>query len=389
MKKSDMMKAQLETLKAEAKTLMDNAGATEEQINAKAGEISALKAKISLQEKLENEERANFDNAMNTRTAQEVTGAAGTEEVDEKEAYKQAFFAAIAGKKVTAEQEKMLIQNSLSSTSGTDGGYLIPVDQQTQIKELKRQYNSLETLVNVETVGTLTGSRVIEKEALYTPFANIVAEGDTITETNSPQFLTINYTIKDYAGILTVPNNLLNDTAALQAYLNKWLAKKDIATRNTLIVTLLNTLTKTAIAGIDDVKTVLNVNLDPSITAMSYVVMNQDAFNKFDKMKDSQGNYLLQPLATDPTKKTLAGKEVIVFSNKVLPTRVSGGNYAPVIIGNINEAITLFDRQAMSLLATNIGAGAFEKNQTKFRAILRLDMAKVDTSAVVFGEIVV
>ena len=54
MKKSDMMKAQLEALKADAKTLMDNAGATEEQINAKAVEISALKAKIALQEKLEN-----------------------------------------------------------------------------------------------------------------------------------------------------------------------------------------------------------------------------------------------------------------------------------------------------------------------------------------------
>ena len=246
-------------------------------------------------------------------------------------------------------------------------------------------------MVNIETVTTLTGTRNIEKDAEFTSFANIT-EGEKIPDTDSPQFVNISYSIKDYAGILSVPNSLLSDAKALEAYLTKWLAKKNVATRNKIIVTILNTLTKTAITGIDSVKTQLNVTLDPAIAAKSYIVMNQDSFNKFDQMKDNDDRPLLQVSPTDPTKKMLAGKEIKVYSNKVLPTRVgtgadAGKKFAPVIIGNLKEVITLFDRQAMSLKATDIGAGAFEYNQTKYRAIFRLDSVKVDTSAAVFGEI--
>ena len=136
-----MMKAQLETLKAEAKTLMDNAGATEEQINAKAGEISALKAKIALQEKLENEEKAEFDNAMKVGKAEQATAGAGA--VDNSEEYEKAFCNLIMGKTLSAEQRDILIQNALSSTTGEDGGFLIPVDQQVAVKALMREFKPL------------------------------------------------------------------------------------------------------------------------------------------------------------------------------------------------------------------------------------------------------
>jgi HK97 family phage major capsid protein len=134
---------------------------------------------------------------------------------------------------------------------------------------------------------------------------------------------------------------------------------------------------------------VLNVTLDPSIAAMSIVVMNQDSFNKFDKMKDSQGNYLLEKDPQNPTRKLLAGKPIYVFSNKTLKTRDDAGTKkAPVIIGSLKEAVTLFDRQAMSLLSTNIGGSAFTKNRTDIRAITREDVKMVDTASVVYGELI-
>jgi HK97 family phage major capsid protein len=119
---------------------------------------------------------------------------------------------------------------------------------------------------------------------------------------------------------------------------------------------------------------------------MAVVVTNQDGFNKFDKMKDLEGNYLLQPNPLNPTQKLLGGKPVHVFSNKTIKTVATK---APVIIGSLKEAITLFDREQMSLLSTNIGGTAFTKNRTDIRAITREDVQMVDSAALVYGEIVV
>lgn len=387
MKYSDEMKQELAKLQNEAKALIGNADATAEQVNAKAAEIENLKAKIKMQEAIENAEQEEIEKKQAIGS-----GVIVTAEADKKAMYEDAFYNALAGKSLTPEQKSVLmdVNNALSSGVKEDGGYLIPADQQVTINELKREFEPLEDLVTVEPVSTLTGSRNLEKDAQHTPFVEF-AEGDQIPETDAPQFVNITYQIKDRGGILPVPNNLLSDNKAnLQAYLNRWLAKKSVATRNKLIIDLMNTKAKTAIVGIDDVKNVLNVTLDPAISSMSQIIMNQDSFNAFDKMKDDEGKYLLQPDPTNPTKKLLSGRPVKVISNKTLPTRTDSGTskkYAPVIIGSLKEAVVLFDRRAMSLLATSIGGTAFGKNRTEIRAITREDVRSFDLGAVAFGEI--
>lgn len=383
MKFSDELKQKLATLQNEAKELVKDEKATAEQIEAKTAEIETMKAKLGTQLAIEADEQAAIEANAKPAPAAKI-------ETDPKAVYEDAFYNALAGKPLTEAQSKAIIEvnDALSSTTGEDGGYLIPVDQQVAIRELKRQFQPLEDLVTVESVSTLTGSRNMEKDAQYTPFAEF-AEGADVPATDTPQFVNITYAIKDRGGILPVPNNLLADNKAnLQGYLNTWLAKKSVATRNKLIVDLIGTKAKTAIAGIDDVKNALNVTLDPAISAMSEVVMNQDAFNKFDKMKDTDGNYLLQPDPVNPTQKLLCGHPVRVYSNKTLPTRTADTKkLAPVIIGSLKEAVVMFDRQAMSLLATNIGGTAFGKNRTEIRAIEREDIKGFDLDAIVYGEI--
>ncbi|WMI80909.1 phage major capsid protein [Anaerotignum sp. MB30-C6] len=387
MKLSDALKLDLGKLQNKAEELVKDDAATLEQIEAITKEMENLQAKIKMQEQVEN---AEMDEVI-----AEISGG-GMSPLDnganDKIVYEDAFYNALAGRALTAEQNEMLLKvnNALSSGTGEDGGYLIPVDQQVSINELKRAFEPLEGLVTVEPVSTLTGSRNLEKDAQYTPFVEF-AEGENVPETDSPQFMNITYQIKDRGGILPVPNNLLADNKAnLQAYLNRWLAKKSVATRNKLIVDLLNAKAKTAIAGIDDVKNVLNVTLDPAISAVSEIIMNQDSFNVFDKMKDVDGKYLLQPDPTNPTKKLLAGRPVKVVSNKTIATRTdatTSKKYAPVIIGSLKEAIVLFDRQATSLLATSIGGTAFGKNRTEIRAITREDVKGFDMEAIAYGEI--
>ena len=46
----------------------------------------------------------------------------------------------------------------------------------------------------------------------------------------------------------------------------------------------------------------------------------------------------------------------------------------------------MFDRESTSLLTTNIGGGAFEKDQTKIRVIDRFDVEPTDKDAFVAGS---
>lgn len=371
MRKSDEIRQKLATLKNEATSLLNREGVTAEELRAKQAEIEAQEAALEIALKMEKE-------AQNAQTGKQHESGLDNSQA----AYTKAFYNVLKGKATIEDQ--IIIKNALSSTVEADGGLLIPVDQQTEINELKRQIGSLRELVTVEPVGTKSGSRVIEKHAETTPFA-VLNEKGTIADTDSPQFEAITYDIKDYAGILPIPNNLLNDTdTKIRAYLNRWLAKKSVATENGNIITVLKTGTKKDVKALDDVKDILNTVLDPAISKNAVVVMNQDSFNLFDKMKDTDGKYILQPDPLNPTRKLLLGKTVYVYSNKILKTELQK---APVIIGDLKEAIVLFDREQMALASTVEGAGAFESNLTKIRAILRHDVKKFDGEAFVFGEI--
>jgi HK97 family phage major capsid protein len=296
---------------------------------------------------------------------------------------------ALRGNQLSKEENEVLVRAStLNEGTGKDGGFIVPKDVQTEINELKRTLNPLDELVRIEKVATMSGERTYEKLSTMTAFPN-VAELANIANLETPEFNRVEYKVQKYAGILPISSELLADTDQnLLNYLYRWLAKKDTITRNTEIAKLINTLTKKPITGIDGLKDILNVDLDPAIALTSILLTNQDGYNYLDKLKDTQGHYLLQPNPLNPTEKMLSGKVVKVVSNKVLPTDTSGSSKnAPVIIGDLTEAITLFDREAITLLGTNIGGNAFVTDGYNIRGTLRFDTKIVDNEAAVFGQL--
>ena len=381
MTKQQQLQQELFNLKNQAREMLDKEGVTKEQFDEINNKIQIVKAKLKTLEETTPEDEVNPQN----RNGEKIVKVGGIEPKNTSARYEEALFNALKGTP-TADDVEILreARNSLGSESQADGGYLIPIDQQTQINELKREFTSLRDFVTVEPVSTLTGSRVLEKDAEHTSF-NAIGENTTIGNTTNPQFEPVEYKVKKYGGILPVPNELLADASAkLRGYLNKWLSKKSTATENTLIISILETFTKKAITGIDDVKDVLDKELDPAISSLSSVILNQDSFNYFNKLKDTQGNYILEKDPKNPTKKLLSGRPVVVLSNRILKTKA---NKAPVIIGSLKEGVVLFDRQAISLLATNTGGESFINDRTDIRAIMRLDVKKFDANAVVYGEI--
>ena len=289
--------------------------------------------------------------------------------------------------------KSMAVRNAanMNEGAGEAGGFIVPTDEQTKINELKRALNPLSALVCVENVNTMSGTRVLEKASDMTPFAS-VAELAAIGEIDGPKFTQVKYTIKKFAGILPISEELLADSDQnLLAYVNGWLAKKSVATENAQILAVLKTLTKAPLTNLDGIKELLNVTLDPTISLMSSVLTNQDGFNFLDKQKDTDGRYLLQPNPLDSTQKLLFGKPVTVVSNKVLPTdtSVASAKKAPVIIGSFTDAVVLFDRQATTLTGTSVGGDAWKRDSYDVKAVTRIDVQKFDDKAVVFGELTI
>lgn len=374
MKRSDLIKEEIKVAKENARKVLASGSSTIEEINAATLNIDTLEAKLKLAIKEEEEVQANLKGTVLEN--KDVSNGL------DSQAYENAFINALKG--CTSLDEKMTIQAALSSTTEADGGLLIPKDQETQVIELARSYSSLRDIVYIEPVSTLTGTRVIEKDGEYTPFTE-VTEGSQIGDMDNGQFSPISYSCKTYGGLLPIPNNLLKDNKGnLLHHINKWFARKRVATENKLIVDVINTFSKTAMTGVDDIKKALNVTLDPIISTDAIIVTNQTGFNELDKIKDTDGNYLLQPDPTKATQKLIKGRVVKVYPDKVLANEETK---APILIGDFKRAITLFDRQLMTIDSTNIGAGAFEKNTTMVRGLMRMDAKKMDEKAVVFLQL--
>lgn len=350
-----------------------------EEARAKKEEVRTLVEQIELAEGFEQEERSGVEEKMEHRKVED------TPQVEER----MVFAKALQGKPMNAEE-----QRALSGLTGQDGGVLIPADVQTKINEFKRELKGIRQYVNVEPVNTRSGSRVIEKLEDMTPFADLT-ELDSIAEMPQPKFTTIPFNIRDYAGLMKISNTLLSDSPeSILGYISKWIGKKSVVSENLVVFNLLNTAytTKKDITvgkEVNDVKAILNKDLDPAIAADAKIFTNQDGFQVLDSLTYTDGKPVLQPDATNPTVKRLLGKEVVVFSSKHLPTTGTTTKKAPFIVGSLTETVTLFDRQQLEMLSTNIGNGAFETNTTALRVITRYDTRIVDADATVYAQLTV
>jgi phage major capsid protein, HK97 family len=383
---NEELKKLLDSIKNKKQQVKDlaAAGKIEDATKAK-DELKDLQAQFNLLYDLEDEAQDDIVNKIASGTAKTVVDA--TKKV--AGAFVNAIKAAIGKTSLTAEDKEIL--NSMSEGKDEDGGLTVPKDIRTAVKELRRSDDALEMLVNVETVSTVSGSRVIERYADQTPFDN-VEEAAEFPEVSTPQFDDIDYKVKKKGGILKITQELLSDTAEnIIAYLKKWIAKKSKATRNFMIVAKIREITTDAevtVNGLDDLKKIFNIMLDPAIALGAVAVTNQDGYNWLDTLKDSDGKYILQPDPTKPTQMLLFGKYPITkVSNRTLPSKqVTGGYKVPIVCGDLKEAITIFDRETLTIDISSIAGDLWNKDQTGIKVRERLDIKAVDTEAIVMAE---
>ena len=290
-----------------------------------------------------------------------------------------------------------------ANTEGTkaDGGYTVPDDIRTEINRYREEKFSLQSLVDTETVTTESGRRTYQSRADYEGFAE-VSEGGKISGVAGPSFEVIEYTIKKYAGWLPVTNELLADSDAnIANTLIRWLGEQDIATRNRLILNIMKSKSATELANLDGIKKLINVTLGSAFKDTSKIVTNDDGLNWMDTLKDTNGRYLLKQNAdqTSPIKQMLAvgtrNIPLVVVPNSILKSDETTAKKRgiPMICGDLKEGVKLFDRQKLSILASNTasvtGFNAYEQDMTLFRGILRMDVRTKDAKAFVNGVVTI
>lgn len=380
-KKMRELLAQIEEKTTKAKVYLED-GDTE-KANASLDEAQKLKEQYEAEKRL-------YEMTKETNTPSDKELEAQKEQEQE-----------ISSEKAFADAARRGFKATMTEGTNADGGYTVPEDIRTRVETYRDSKESLLKYVRVEKVTTDKGARTFKARANQTGFTK-VAEAGTIGAGTTPTFERIQYDIDKYAAYYPVTNELLADSDAnITNILTEWIGDESRVTANKLILEQIKTNTATEIKnGVDGIKKVLNQTLGSAFKPTSKIFTNDDGLQYLDTLKDSDGDYLLQPNPTDPMKMQLcAGASVIpvvVIPNADMPTddttdASSSKSRIPMIIGDLKEGIVYWDRQMLSLMMSTVASAgslnAFEQDLTLIRAIEREDVTPRDKKAFVNGYI--
>ena len=253
----------------------------------------------------------------------------------------------------------------------TSGSILVPVEVSTSVLELKDGLVDLSAYVQKENVGTGQGKFPVAKRAKA--ILATKAELAEIAEIDEPLFNEVDYKVETRIGQIAFSNELIEDAEIdVVAYAKRQMQRMVKNTNNKNIMTVLNSFAKVDATNADELKRVVNVDLDPELDLK--IILNQHAFQAIDTMKDAQGRYLLQDSIAVASGKTLFGKEVIVVSNTVAPTPKDATGF--IFIGDLKEAVFMAQRNSIEAEWQRFD------NYSKGLAVgLRSDYKKIDADA--------
>lgn len=370
-------------------------------------EEKTTKAKVYLEDGDTEKANASLDEAQKLKEQYEAekrlyemtkeTNTPSDKELEVQKQQKQE----ISSEKAFADAARHGFKATMTEGTNADGGYTVPEDIRTRVESYRDSKESLLKYVRVEKVTTDKGSRTFKARANQTGFTK-VAEAGSIGAGTTPTFERIEYDIDKYAAYYPVTNELLADSDAnITNILTEWIGDESRVTANKLILEQIKTNTATEIKnGVDGIKKVLNQTLGSAFKSTSKIFTNDDGLQYLDTLKDSDGDYLLQPNPSNPMKMQLcAGASVIpvvVIPNADMPTddttdASSSKSRIPMIIGDLNEGIVYWDRQKLSLMMSTVASAgslnAFTQDLTLIRAIEREDVTPRDKKAFVNGYI--
>ena len=148
--------------------------------------------------------------------------------------------------------------------------------------------------------------------------------------------------------------------------------EQKVNTTNFAIAGVLKSFTAKTIAGesVDDIKHILNVDLDPAYNKT--IVASQSFYQYLDTLKDKNGQYLLHEPITDGSPRMLLGVPVTVVEDELL----GAAGEAHAFIGDLARAVLYANRKDIQVrwVDDNI-YGQY------LQAVVRFDTKAADTNA--------
>lgn len=227
--------------------------------------------------------------------------------------------------------------------AGLKTGDIGPMIPEEIIYNPESEVNSvydLSKLVTKTPATTGSGTYPILKRAVAV--MNTVEELAESPELAKPEFDEVTWKIATYRGKIPISEESLQDTQVpLMPIIQRNAGEQRLNTLNKAISAKLVTFkakASTADTVADDLKHVLNVDLDPAYDKS--IVISQSAYQVLDTLKDKEGRYLLQESITVASGLTLFGKQVVVVNDELL----GKVGEAHIWVGDLKRAILYINR---------------------------------------------
>lgn len=277
------------------------------------------------------------------------------------------------GLRFDGKDEVLIAMNEITPT--TDGVKKTDTTKVTSEELVTTPIREIKTTVDLKPFTTIypakkaSGKYPILKKATSKMVS--VAELEKNPALAKPEFEQVDWSVETYRGAIPVSQESVDDADVdLISIVAETVGQIKVNTTNATIADVLKSFTPKTVANVDDIKKILNVELDPAYDVA--FVVSQSFYQILDTLKDKNGRYLLQDSITAVTGKVLLGKPVFVLSDEIL----GASGEAKAFVGDFKRGVLFADRKDLGLRwADNEIYGQY------LQAVLRFGVKKVDAKA--------
>lgn len=277
------------------------------------------------------------------------------------------------GLRFDGKDEVLIAMNEITPT--TDGVKKTDTTKVTSEELVTTPIREIKTTVDLKPFTTIypakkaSGKYPILKKATSKMVS--VAELEKNPALAKPEFEQVDWTVETYRGAIPVSQESVDDADVdLISIVAETVGQIKVNTTNAAIADVLKSFTAKTVANVDDIKKILNVDLDPAYDVA--FVVSQSFYQIIDTLKDKNGRYLLQDSITAVTGKVLLGKPVFVLSDEIF----GASGEAKAFVGDFKRGVLFADRKDLGLRwADNEIYGQY------LQAVLRFGVKKVDAKA--------
>ena len=326
--KKDGKRAVINEKTQEMRKLLSNEEATEDDLK----KAKALRSDI---DKTEDEVRSLEDDIKLYRAAEKGTPAPGGGHGKEKlgseteEEEKRAFNAYLH--KETRDGVSGITSPDVATIPES-----ILYNPENEVKSV----TDLSKLVTQFQATTASGKYPVLKRA--TERMNSVAELAKNPALAKPEFEEVDWKVETYRGAIPLSQESIDDSAIdLTSLVANNANEQKINTTNFAIAAVLKAFTAKTVAGesVDDIKHILNVDLDPAYNKS--IIASQSFYQYLDTLKDKNGQYLLHEAINEGSPRTLLGVPVVVVEDELF----GAAGEAHAFIGDLGRAVLYANRK--------------------------------------------